>query len=441
MSPIREDTEDNNNRCSDQLAGLSRSSLSATSKWGVCLWLFLATTLNYLDRQTLGILAPFLQKEMHFDNEALGWLFSVFYYSYTFSQIAVGPILDRANLRWAYGGAVVAWSLVAALPGWSTGLAGLLIFRLLLGVMESPNWPAALRIVARALPANERALGSGIFTSGTSVGALIAPGLVLGIASAFGWRWGFILVAALGVAWFLGWIVFTGRRELSPVWIEQEPGPDGRSTGQSAAYKSLIRNQQFWRVLIVAILVNPCLYFSVNWLPTYFAQDRGLTPGAEMGWILTAVYIGLDLGNIAGGGAVLLLTRNGWPVETARRMVFLCATALAMLCAFVPSVQSLGATVTLLVMANFGLGMWIAIYLTMAQEVSRTQISTAAGVLGGSGSLVGGLAMWAVGKVTRETHLFSIPLIAVAVAIALAALAGWAASAERIDEEQVVIAT
>lgn len=378
---------------------------------------------------------------MHFDNEALGWLFSVFYYSYTFSQIAVGPLLDRANLRWAFGGAVVAWSLVAALSGLSTGFAMLLIFRLLLGVMESPNWPAALRIVARALPANERALGSGLFTSGTSVGALIAPGLVLAIASAFGWRWGFILVASLGAVWFLGWIVFTGRRELSPVWIEQEPGPGDRSTGQAAAYQSLMRNPQFWRVLIVAILVNPCLYFSVNWLPTYFAQDRGLTPGAEMGWILTAVYIGLDLGNIAAGGAVLLLTRNHWPVESARRMVFLCATALAVLCAFVPSVRSLGATVALLVLANFGLGMWIAIYLTMAQEVSRTQISTAAGVLGGSGSLVGGFAMWAVGKVTRETHLFSIPLIAVAVAIALAALAGWAASAERIDEEQAVIVT
>ena len=155
-------------------------------KWGLCVFLFLATTLNYLDRQVMGILAPILQKEMRLGNEDLGWLFSVFYYSYTFSQFAVGLFLDRSNLRWTYGLAVITWSVVAALTGLASGFGVLLIFRLLLGVAESANWPGALRIVARALPPGERALGSGIFTSGTSIGALIAPGLVLGITSALG---------------------------------------------------------------------------------------------------------------------------------------------------------------------------------------------------------------------------------------------------------------
>ena len=137
------------------------------SKWGLCQLLFLATTLNYLDRQTLSILAPTLQDEMHLDNKALGWLFSIFYYSYTFSQFAVGMLLDRSHLRWAFGLAVLAWSVVSALTGLAQGFVGLLICRFLLGVAESPNWPAALRIVARALPPEDRTLGNGIFTSGT----------------------------------------------------------------------------------------------------------------------------------------------------------------------------------------------------------------------------------------------------------------------------------
>ena len=136
-----------------------------SKKWQLCLVLFLATTLNYLDRQTMSILAPTLQKELHLDNEALGWLFAVFYYSYTFSQMAVGPILDRSNLRWAFASAVFLWSLVSVLTGLANGFVALLVFRLALGVVESANWPGGMRVVARMMEPRERALGNGIFTS------------------------------------------------------------------------------------------------------------------------------------------------------------------------------------------------------------------------------------------------------------------------------------
>ncbi|HJZ95366.1 MAG TPA: MFS transporter, partial [Candidatus Solibacter sp.] len=176
-------------------------------KWRLCLLLFLATTLNYLDRQTMSILAPILQKEMRLDNEALGWLFAVFYYSYMFSQMLVGPLLDRLHLRWAFGAAVLLWSLVSAATGLASGLLSLIVFRLLLGIAEAANWPAAIRIIARSMEPRERSLGNGIFTSGTSIGALIAPALILGIAAALGWRWAFILLGAAGGVWFLGWIL------------------------------------------------------------------------------------------------------------------------------------------------------------------------------------------------------------------------------------------
>ena len=415
---------------------MTRRPLLAT-KWKLCGLLFLATTLNYLDRQTLSILAPILQKEMHLDNEALGWLFAVFYYAYTLSHFVVGPILDRSHLRWAFGAAVLAWSTVSVLTGLATGFASLIVFRLLLGVMESANWPAAIRIVARALEPGERALGNGIFTSGTSVGALIAPALILAISSALGWRWAFVLLGSLGAVWLAAWLIATRSKELERVWREPESPQSRRSKFQLRVFAEIVKSPNFFPVLMVAVLVNPCLYFSVNWLPTYFAQNRGLAPGRQLGWILTLIYLGLDLGNLICGTAILTLVRRGWAVLAARRIVFLLATAPLLLCAAVPYLPLLSQAVGVLVAVNIGLGIWIAMYLTMAQDISRTHISTSIGVLSGSGSLAGALAMWGVGKVTHTTGSFAIPMAAFGVAAGLAAVAGCIASRKPAQAEVV----
>jgi ACS family hexuronate transporter-like MFS transporter len=404
-------------------------------KWQLAFLLFLATTLNYLDRQTMSILAPALQKELHLDNAALGWLFAIFYYAYTFSQMAVGPILDRSNLRWAFAWAVFLWSVVSALTGLSNGFVALLIFRLSLGVVESANWPAGMRLVARLLEPRERSLGNGIFTSGTSAGALIAPGLILGISAAFGWRSAFVLIGSLGAIWIIGWIMMTRDRNLAPVWSDPATPATIGLAGQWRIFTGIARSPRFLSVLAVAVLVNPCLYFSVNWLPTYFAQQRALAPGRQMGWILTAIYLGLDLGNIACGSAILALTRWGSGVQKAQRVVFILATAAVVCCAAVPILSMAGAVIAL-VLVNFGLGIWVAVYLTMAQEVSSTHVSTAIGILSGCGSLAGALAMWAVGRVTQATASFSIPMSAVAAAAALAAIAGWKVSGE-IESDQL----
>ena len=392
---------------------------AAARTWILCVLLFLATTLNYLDRQTMGILAPLVQKEMGLDNAALGWLFSIFYYSYTFSQFGVGALLDRWNLRWAFALAVVAWSAAAGLTAVAASFAGLLAFRLLLGIAESANWPAAMRIVARALPPRDRSLGNGIFTSGTSVGALIAPSLILGIATLWGWRWSFVAVGALGLAWAAVWVRFTAHPGFDKIWTDRTAAP--RPAG--GAYRAILSSRRFWRIFAVAVLVNPCLYFNVNWLPTYFVQARGMQPGKELGVVLTLIYLGLDLGYLGCGFGVRWLSARR-PVVEARRIVFLSATALLCLAAVTPHLADARLAVASLAVVNFAVGAWIAMYLTMAQDVSTDNVSTAAGLLGGSGSLAGALAMWAVGRVTQETGSFAGPMAAVAVAGILAAAAG-----------------
>jgi len=405
-------------------------------KWQICVILFLATTLNYLDRQTLSILAPSLEKELHLDNAALGWLFAVFYYAYTFSHMAVGPILDRCNLRWAFVTAVLLWSIVSVLTGLANGFVTLLIFRLSLGIVESANWPAGMRVVSRLLLPRERALGNGIFTSGTSVGALVAPGLILAIAATLGWRWAFVLVGLLGMFWICGWILMTRDEKFTDVWREPTTPKTISLADQLRVIAGIARSPRFLPVLAVAVLVNPCVYFSVNWLPTYFAQQRGIAPGRQMGWILTAIYLGLDIGNLACGSAILALTRWGRSVQQSRRVVFFLATLGLACCAAVP-ILPLAEAVIALILVNFGLGIWVVVYLTMAQEVSATQVSTAVGILSGCGSLAGALAMWAVGQVTQRTASFAIPMGAVAVAAILAAIGGWMASQESSKEATV----
>jgi len=405
---------------------------SSWAKWGLCSLLFLATILNYLNRQTLSILAPTLQHQMHMGNEALGWLFAIFYYSYTLFQFAVGPVLDRFNVRWCFAIAVFGWSLVSGMTGLATGFAGLLVFRFLLGVMESANWPASLRIVARVFPPQERTLATGFFTSGTSVAALIAPALILAILAAAGWRWAFAAVGSLGFVWVALWLFSTRRPELATVWSATRAERQ-EIQGQGSIYVRMLRSKQFWYVLVVVILVNPCFYYSVNWLPTYFAQERGLALGRQLGWILTLTYLALDLGNITCGAMVLGLTRRGYSLKSARRVVFLVATVFVGACALVPFVRATSSAVLALVAVNFGLGVWDAMSLTMEQEVSTTHIATAAGTLSAFGSLVGALSMWGVGLITQRTGSFTIPMVSVAVAMAVSAVAGWAAT-RRVPE-------
>ena len=394
-------------------------------RWTLCSMLFLATTLNYLDRQTLSVLAPQLQTELQLDNLQLGYLFSAFYWSYTVGQFAAGLAMDRYSLRWLYGGGVVAWSLVSALTGLSTGFAMLFGFRVLLGLMESGNWPGALRIVSRVMPPAERALGNGLFTSGTSVGTLVAPALILGVAAWYGWRAAFVAVGALGLLWFAAWVPVSARIPFGEA--------SARGVAPMTAWREILRLRSFWLALVITSLMNPCLYFFVNWTPSYLAQSYGIRDAATLAKILTAVFLGLDLGYLLCGVMVLVLIRRGLTQASARRAVCVLATLLLTPAFLLAQRPETAVMIGALIVCNFACGVWIAMYLTLAQEVSEQHLSTAAGLLGGSGSLFGALAMSGVGAVTASTSSYAIPFLAVPIAGAVATWAAWrVTSNERI---------
>jgi cyanate permease len=234
------------------------------------------------------------------------------------------------------------------------------------------------------------------------------------------------VLGSAGLLWFGLWSLWTGSAKLQPVWHDP-PHPDAETREKmSRVMVDIVRSPHFVPVLIVAVLINPCLYFSVNWLPTYFAQQRALAPGLQLGGILTAIYLGLGVGNLLCGAGVLALTRRGRNLVSARRTMFLLATVPVAACGVVPWLPLQGAVVVL-VAANIGLGIWTATYLTLVQDVSPVHVSTALGLLSGCGSLAGALAMWAVGVVTRKTGSFTGPMAAVSAAAVVSAIAGVAA--------------
>lgn len=389
--------------------GMGDRFVPATRRWTLCGLLLFATTLNYLDRQTVSVLAERIQASLHIGNEALGWVFSAFYYAYTAAQLAVGRLLDRGRLRLLFGLGVLGWSLACALTGLARDFASLLMFRILLALMESFNWPGAMQIVARVMPERERALANGVFTSGTSIGALIAPGILLTLANRFGWNVPFFAVGSLGLFWLALWIPLTR----SPSLRETLNVPlQARKDSPGVRWLS----PRFRRAFFVTILVNPALYFSLNWLPLFLSQQRAVHSTKQLALILTLAYLGLDLGNIACGALLAALPR---------RVVVSIASTILLSAAFAARVADLSWAVILICAMNFALGVWISLYLTIAQEVDPQRISTIAGILGASGSLAGALVMWAVGHVTERTGSYSLPLTGVAIAGVLAAISAW----------------
>ncbi|PYP97412.1 MAG: MFS transporter, partial [Gemmatimonadetes bacterium] len=175
-------------------------------RWTVCALLFLVTTTNYIDRQILGILAPTLQRELHWSESQYGVVVSSFSLMYAFGFLAAGRLLDRIGVRRGFAIAVVAWSLAAISTAFARTTAGFAAARALLGLGESANFPGAIKTVAEWFPKRERALAAGIFNAGTNTGAIVTPLLVPWIALTWGWRWAFIVTGALGFVWLLLWL-------------------------------------------------------------------------------------------------------------------------------------------------------------------------------------------------------------------------------------------
>ncbi len=296
-------------------------------RWWIGGLLFLSTVVNYVDRQTLSVLAPFLKRDYHWSNADFAWIVISFRVAYAIGQTLSGRFLDRVGTRRGLTITVIWYSVAALLTSLASGLRSFCVFRFLLGAGESANWPGATKAVAEWFPKHERGWAVALFDSGSSVGGAVAPFLVLGLYQAFGgWRLAFVCTGTLGFLWLIAWRLLYHPPENHPriraserQMILSDKADAARSSAQAPAvhWAQLLRLPQTWGVIAGRSLTDPVWFFITDWFAIYLvARGIRLEQGLLVFWI---PFLAADLGNFFGGGASSWLIRHGWPVNKARK--------------------------------------------------------------------------------------------------------------------------
>jgi MFS transporter, ACS family, hexuronate transporter len=295
-------------------------------RWWIGAALFTSTIINYIDRQTLSLLAPYLKVDYHWSNTDYAYLVIAFRFAYSIGQTVLGRLIDRIGTRQGLTLTVGAYSLVSILTPLANGFYSFGFFRFLLGAGESANWPAATKAVSEWFPKHERGLATALFDSGSSVGGAIAPFIVLWIYFRWGWRPAFAVPGGLGLVWLVVW-----RWLYYPPWLHPRISDaerqmlaadraDSESVGHSRLrWRELLALPQTWGVIVAKTFTDPVWFFVADWFPIYLvAKGIDLRNGLLAVWV---PFIAADLGNFLGGGVSGYLIKKGWSLGAARKAV------------------------------------------------------------------------------------------------------------------------
>jgi MFS transporter, ACS family, hexuronate transporter len=397
-------------------------------RWGVAVMLCLASELNYLDRQTLSVLAATIQADLGLTDVAYSHITSTFLMSYTVMYAVAGRLVDALGTRRSFLIFVSGWSVANMLHGLARTALQLSFFRFLLGAAEPANFPAGLKAVSEWFPMRERALAVGIFNAGTAVGGAFAVPVVSFIALRWGWRWAFVGTGALGFVWVLAWALFyrlpQEHPRLSPaeraLILGHEAGGGEPRTEPSVSVRQVLRMREAWGCILARALTDPISYFLNFWIPKYLQAERGFTLAAlgRYGWI---PFAALAAGNIFSGAVPRWLISRGWPLDRARKATMLgVSCAMPILCFLVTRVESQAWALAVVSALFFGHAAWGNI--TLPTEVfPRHAVGTVTGLGGALGGLMGVLTQLAIGWVVQNLSFAPIfAAISVAYLLALA---------------------
>lgn len=382
-------------------------------RWIICALLFVATTINYADRQVLSLVKEFLDADFGWNKAQFGVINALFQGSYAVGLLGFGWYVDRHGVRKGYALSMVGWSIAAMahsivifLPAGSTlrwggnvitfsslamGCFGFL--RMLLGLAEAGNFPSAVTAVARWFPSQERALATSIFNSGSNVGAIIAPMLVPLIALLMGWWWAFIIIGAAGFVWLVYWLRIYTDPEMSQLVTSGElaviqSGVEVVEPAEPPTWSSLLRHRQTWSFVLAKMLTDPIWWFLLIWLPDYFKETRHLE--IKKSWVLlVAIYSIVTVLSVSGGWLTGYLSKSGISINRARRSGMLLFALMALPVSMVGLVSDWSA-VLLIGLAGAAHQAWSAtLFTTVSDMFPRSCIAGVVGIGGMAGSLAG----------------------------------------------------
>lgn len=304
--------------------GSSRLRPIPSLRWWIGGILFASTVINYIDRQTLSILAPFLKQEYHWTNTDYANIAIAFRIAYSIGQTVCGRQIDRLGTRLGLTISVTWYSIVSVLTSLASGITSFAAFRFLLGAGESANWPGASKAVSEWFPNRERGLAAAFYDSGSSIGGAIAPFLILPVYLRWGWRVAFVIPGLLGFLWLIAWrrMYFLPREHSRISDAERQmiltDSPENEAAGKPLPrWRDLLKLPQTWGVIVSKGLTDPVWFFVTDWFPIYLvAKGISLQNGLIAVWI---PFLAADLGNFFGGGVSGYLIRRGWSLGAARK--------------------------------------------------------------------------------------------------------------------------
>jgi MFS transporter, ACS family, hexuronate transporter len=377
-------------------------------RWWIVWTLFFSTAINYINRQTLSVLAPVISKEFHLSHSELSNIFGAFQFAYAGTWLLGGIFLDVVGTRLGLTIAVVWWSVISCITSFAHSPFSFGALRFLLGIGEGFNWPGASKAVAEFFPEQERGTAVAIFDSGSSVGGAVAAIAIPWIALKLGWRYAFVFSGMLGFLWLVMWLLVYPR----PTPEMKTKQRELRQQRVKGAWLSILKRRETWAVVIGRSLTDPIWWFYVFWLPQYLSDTRGfsLKQIAAFAWI---PFVAADLGNFAGGLGSGALIKRGMPVLRARKWI--CVVSCIPMLAGIPAVliSNPFSSLAFICLALFGYASWSTMGLTFPSDLFPSEVvASVTGLSGLAAGLAGTLFTLLVG--TLVDHFSYFPAFVVA---------------------------
>ncbi len=394
-------------------------------RWVICALIFFATTINYIDRQVLGILAPDLQKDIGWSESQYGYIVVAFQGAYAASLLFAGWIVDRIGTRLAYSLSLTIWSVAAMGHALAHSALTFGSWRALLGLGEGGNFPIAIKTVAEWFPRRERAFATGLFNAGTNVGAIIAPLVVPWIAINYGWRWAFVLTGAIGFLWLLLWLPIYRKPEEHPRLSRAELAfirSDPVEQTENVPWSQLLKYRQTWVFALGKFMTDPIWWFYLYWLPKFLNKNYGLSLD-KYGPPLVAVYLISDAGSIAGGWLSSRLIKGGWSINAARKTTMLACALCVVPIIFAWKASEMWVAVVFIGLATAAHQGWSANMFTLCSDMfPRRAVGSVTGIGGMAGAVGGMLLSAAAGNILELTGSYHTLFIIAGVAYLFALL-------------------